>query len=425
MTDMTTKNSEPPKPDWALTHREKKTIRAKAEGRKPPRRKWPWVVLLILAVGGAAIYARTQGLGGQGGAALDGAGAENTVVATDTALDQEPVKSVVMQVLQSELTKITPGTLRESVRITGSLAPDRHLGIPAEISGRVESVAKRAGDRVEAGEVLVQIDLETLENQLAQSRATADATRAQLDFARSELSRTQSLVTRGVATSSTLDSAQANVQQMQANLTALEQQVATAEQSIGKATITAPFAGQISERNVDPGAYVSPGAALMTLVDISALELEGAIPVNYAPRIKTGQAVEITVDGFGDQSFNGAVERVAPIAQSGTRMLPIYATIDNLDDVLRGGMFASGVLVLDQKDGVIGVPVDAVREDADGVFVLKQDGDRVVRQAVTVARTWDRGRLVEISDGLQEGEVIVSAPLARLQPGMKIILIEN
>ncbi|MGC0224588.1 efflux RND transporter periplasmic adaptor subunit [Pseudooceanicola nitratireducens] len=424
---MADRPQEPPKPattkpDWAKTHRERKADAARAEGRKPPRRRWPWIVLLIVALGAGAFWAQSSGLIGSEegeGAGTAPATEEPAVAAEDAA----PARQVTMQLIPAEVTRIEARALRDSVRITGTLTPSRHLGIPAEVSGRVDAVMKRAGDRVEAGEVLVQIDLETLENQLEQSRATADATRAQLDFAKGELERTQSLVDRGVATSSNLDSARSNVQQLQANLTALEQQVATAEQSIGKATITAPFAGQIADRSVDPGAYVSPGTALMTLVDISSLELEGAIPVNYAPQIATGQQVEINVDGFGSKSFEGLVERVAPVASAGTRMLPIYATIENADMILRGGMFASGVLVLEEVTDAIGLPAEALRKDDQGDFVLKIVDGKAQRQAVAVARTWDRGRVVQIAKGLSPDDLVVSAALERLQPGMSVTLI--
>lgn len=415
---MTEKTAEPPKPDWALTGRERKAETAKAEGRRAPRRRWPWIVLILAGLGAGAWVAAQNGLIGS---APD---AEAAVAPAATAEpSEEPAREVVMQLLPSELTEIAPTTLRETVRITGSLAPVRQLGIPAEVSGLVQRVAKSEGQDAVEGETLVQIDLETLRNQLEQSRATAEATRAQLEYAQEQLVRTQSLVDRGVSSSSTLDSNEANARQLRANLAALEKQVSTAERSMEKATIKAPFDGIISERLVDPGAYVTAGTALMTLVDISSLELEAAVPVAYAPKIETGQTVEIIVDGFGDQSFAGTVGRVAPVAVSGTRMLPIYADIENPDNVLRGGMFASGLLVLDESDASIGVPVDAVREDDDGAFVLKREDDKVVRQPVTLGPLWNRGRTVQITEGLAEGDVIVTSPLARLQPGMKITVV--
>lgn len=403
MTDKT----EQPKPDWALTGRERK-----AKDGKTPRRRWPWAVLVIAAVCVGAWMMRDQ------------TPAEPTAETTAApAATENAARDVTMQLLPSELTEIAPRALRDTVRITGSLAPIQQLGIPAEVSGRVESVTKSEGDAVAAGDTLVQIDLETLRNQLDQSRATADATRAQLTYAEEQFTRTQSLVNRGVSSSSTLDSTQANVDQLRANLAALEKQVSTAERAMDKATITAPFAGIIADRSVDPGAYITSGTALMTLVDISSLELEGAVPVSYAPRITPGQTVEITVDGFGDQSFTGTIGRVAPVAVSGTRMLPIYADIDNPDTMLRGGMFASGQLVLNAVEDAIGVPADAVREDDDGTYVLKIEGETVQRQGVTVGSMWDRGRTAQITEGLSDGDVIVSSPMARLQPGMSITVI--
>ena len=78
---------------------------------------------------------------------------------------------------------------------------------------------------------------------------------------------------------------------------------------------------------------------------------------------------------------------------------------------------------LASSSDAIGIPADALREDDEGSFVLKQDGDRVIRQPVEVARTWDRDRIAEIAEGLSPGDVVISAPLDRLQPDMKITVI--
>ncbi|MCB1334535.1 MAG: efflux RND transporter periplasmic adaptor subunit [Roseivivax sp.] len=415
---MTPRTAEPPKPDWALTGRERKAALAEAQGRKRPRRRWPWVVLLLAALGAGAYVARDRGL-------LPGAEVTQPEPAATVQPAEQPARAVVMQLLPGEITEVTQTSLRETVRVTGQLDPVRHLGIPAEVAGRIDTVEIKAGDAAQQGDVLVRIDIETLRNQVEQTRATADATRAQLDFARAQLERTRSLVERGVATATNLDSDAANVEQLQASLVALEQQVANAERSLEKATITAPFAGIVAERSVDPGAYVSPGTALLKLVDISALELAAGVPVAYAPRIQTGQAVEISVDGFEGRSFAGTIERIAPVAASGTRILPVYATIDNPDGLLRGGMFASGALILEQADNVIGIPVEALREDAQGQYVLKRESETVVRQPVRVARSWERGRIAQIDEGLLPGDVIVSAALPRLQPGMSIQIVGN
>ncbi|MGR3454732.1 efflux RND transporter periplasmic adaptor subunit [Pseudooceanicola sp.] len=397
----------PKKPAWTR----RGDTGAKDAGREPYRRRRRWIAPVVILI---AIVAT-------GGYLLSDP--EATAVPEDEV--QVAEREPVMQLLPSELTELEPRTLRETIRVTGSLDPTRKLEIPAEVSGRIDEVTHQPGEAVEAGEVLVRIGIDALTNQLEQQRANAEATRAQLELAQAEYERTQSLVNRGVATVSTLDSQAAQVRQLEANLAAQERQVANAEDALEKATVTAPFDGIVSDRAVDPGAYVSPGTPLMTVVDLSNLTLEGVVPVLYAPMIRAGQTGQISVDGLGDRQFTGTVDRVAPVATAGTRMLPIYASIDNPDNTLRGGMFASGVLVLEQVENAIGIPAAALREDAEGRYVLKLDGARVVRQPVEVARSWDNGRLHEVTSGLSAGDVIVNSAMARLQPGMQVTLVEG
>ncbi|WP_196216721.1 efflux RND transporter periplasmic adaptor subunit [Paracoccus shanxieyensis] len=335
------------------------------------------------------------------------------------APDTTAPPEVVMQLLPSEVHEVAQGGLSDSVQLTGSLVPGRELTISAEVAGRIEAVHVREGDAVVAGQELATIDVETLRNQLEQQQATAAATRAQLELARVQLKRTNDLVARGVTSASTMETDTANVAQLEANYAALMKQVASAEDDLSKARITAPFDGTISARAVNPGAYVTPGTEMLELVDISKMFLEGGVPVNNAPRLATGQRVSIRVDGIDRRSFQGNIDRIAPVAVSGTRVLPVYASIDNPDRVLRGGMFASGELILEQSDG-IGIPASAIRQDGEARYVLKIDGDRVVRQDVQIARNWNRDRTAQISSGLQPGDLIVSQPLERLRDGMRI-----
>ena len=331
--------------------------------------------------------------------------------------------TLVMQLLPSELYEVRTGTLSDTVQITGSLVPARSLSIPAEVSGRIDSVRLRVGDEVAEGAELVTIDVESLRNRLAQSRATAEATRAQLVLAEAQLQRTSDLVRRGVSATSALETEAANLSQIEASYTALLRQVETAEDDLSKARITAPFAGVISARSVDPGTYVTLGTELLGLVDMTALDLEGGVPAVHATRLKPGQRVDLVVDGLADHHFEGVIDRIAPVAVSGTRVLPVFARIDNTDGLLKGGMFASGRLVLEESAGGIGIPADALREDDKGSYVLKITGDQAIRQPVEVMRSWNRGRVIEIASGLAPGDTIVALKLERLQPGATVSLV--
>ncbi len=394
------------KPEWALSGRERKAA-ARAKAGLAPKKRRGWLILLILALiaAGALWYMKTQ----------RAAPVEQAAPAEDTTL--------TMQILPTELLTIEPRLLRETVKVTGSLAPQRQLHLSAEVSGRVEDVTGREGDAVTTGQQLIQIDVETLTNQLEQQRASADSTRAQLKLAQNQLERTRNLVNRGLAPSSDLETGQASADQLAASLSAQEKQVESAQTSLSHARITAPFDGMISNRSVDPGSYVGIGSALMTLVDLSHLEFEATVPVRYAASVKQGLEVELTVEGVGAVQVKGNVERINPVAITGSRMLPIYVGIDNPDGLLRGGMFASGHLVLEEKPDAIGVPYNAVYQDDAGAYVFKRDGDKVVRQGVEVARDWFGGRTVEIASGLSTGDVIVSQPLQQLRAGANIMVV--
>ncbi|MWD28562.1 efflux RND transporter periplasmic adaptor subunit [Aquicoccus sp. SCR17] len=419
------------KPDWALTRRERKA-KARAEAGLPPKKRRWWIVALVVVIvaGAAGWWYQT------GGKAVveeqiaayqtqqDEAAAQAEAEA-QAARDAKAAEVPVMQLTPSELLEIAPRRLRETVKVTGSLAPRQQLHLSAEVSARVDTVAVRAGDTVDEGQLLVQLDVETLSNQLEQQRASAEATRAQLKLARNQLERTQSLVDRGLSPPTELEAGQANVEQLEASLAAQEKQVENAERSLDHARVEAPFAGAIAERSVDPGSYVATGSPLLTLVDLSSLEFEATVPVSYAPAIEKDQPVELTVEGVRDREFRGRVERISPVAIQGSRMLPVYVGIDNPGGVLRGGMFASGQLILEQKDEAIGIPAQAVREDKEGRFVLVRDGDHVRRRAVEIARDWDGGRMVEIAEGLEPGDVIVAEPLSQLRAGYEISIVEE
>ena len=395
------------KPEWAKTRREREREALAAAGLTR-RRRWPWIllVLVIVAAVAAAVFFLGQG---------------QQPVAPEAPVEEQPAETAtVMQLRQDEVLTVEPQRLENLVRITGSIAPVRQTQVSSEVNGQIAEVLVRAGDAVEQGDVLVQIDISNLELQLNQARATAEATRAQLSTAENELARTQDLISRGLAPSSGLEQAQGTVNQLRASLVALEQQVAGAENAVANGTVTAPLTGIVSVRAVEPGQTVAAGTPLVTVVDLSSVEVVAAAPVGTAAQIKRGQTVRITVEGLPGRTFEGEVDRINPVAQEGTRTIPVYVALENTDGLLRGGMFATGNIVIEAVEDAIAVPAAAIREDAEGSFVLKLDGETVVRQAVEPGAVWSTSRLTEIRSGLAAGDVIGAAVLPQLVPGTGI-----
>ncbi|HBZ42697.1 MAG TPA: efflux RND transporter periplasmic adaptor subunit [Maritimibacter sp.] len=401
-------NMENTKPDWAMNKREKARAERVAAGEEPKKRaKWPWVVLVLLIAGGAGGYLYTQ----------------QPMESVEVVEEVEQI--TVVQLAPYEVETLAPMTLEETLRMTGSLTPAQQVHLSAEVSARLVSVSVREGDRVEQGDVLAEFDVDTLENQLAQALSNAQATRVQVNQAQSDFNRTQTLVERGLAAPTALENARSGLEQLQAQLSAQETAVENAEASLDKARVMAPFAGAISERAADPGEFIATGSPLFTLVDLSSFEVKATAPVSKSPMIEPGQTVELTVEGFGDKTFNGTVERINPVALEGSRALPVYISLANSDGQLRGGMFASGRIVLDSKENGLSVPIEALRTDADGDYVLVVTGDTLERRAVEVTREWANGARVEIASGVEPGETVLAAAMPEVRAGQAVALIEE
>ena len=393
-----------PKPEWAQSRREKRNADRVAQGLKPRRRILPWIVLAVIAAAIAAfVFLRP---------------------APPPVQEVAQEAPVTKQIRQSETVNVAGATLRQTVKVTGTLVPGQQSEVSAQASGRVIAVLKRPGDAVREGDVLAQIDRATLELQLSQQQATAEATRAQLVSSQQQLDRTEELARQGLASPSTLEQARSATAALSANLAALETAVESAELALNNATVKSPLTGTISSRSVEPGQTISAGTPLFTIVNLDEMEFQAAASVNNSAMVENGQAVDINVTGLEGQTFEGVVTRVNPVAVSGTRTVPIYIELQNAEGSLRGGMFATGNITVLEKTDAHALPAAALREDAEGQFVLKLTDGTLARQGVEVVAEWERGRLVEVT-GLADGDMVVAAPLDDLEDGEAYSLVEG
>lgn len=401
------------KPDWAMSRRERRRAERARAGLPPPRRKWPWVLLVLLLALGAAAFAFREEIE----ARLAAAAPTEAPEAVPTVAEAPRLT----QINRNEWSLAEPQTLRRTVKVIGTLRPSRTADLSAETSGQVEAVLARPGDRVSEGDLLVQIDVErlTLDRDLAESNAAA--TRSQLALAEQQLERAQQLSERGVGAAASLDEARSNVQQFRATLIAQEEQVAVAERALQGAAVHAPFDGVISSRDVEAGNVVAAGSPLLTLVDLTRMEMLASAPVSAGASLRPGQAVELRVDGIGGQSFAGVVDRIAPVAEEGTRTLTVYVLIENEEGRLLGGMFATGEIIVAEAPEAIAVPREAIRSEG-GDHVLVVEEGALVRRDVTRAGEW-QGGLVEV-EGLEAGAQVVTAALEGLEPGEPVELVE-
>jgi len=322
-----------------------------------------------------------------------------------------------------EVDTVTRDTLMSVLPISGSLSPLNETLIKSKVGAEVLAVLVREGQQVSAGDELVRLDTRTLSAQHDSAKASLDRARAELDIAQLNFENSERLFQRGVLPKTDLDTKKGLFDAARATVKLSEAQLRMAAIALDDTTVRAPFDGIVSRRLVDPGGKVSPDAPLVELVDLEKMEFQASAPAIEMRDVRVGQHAEVNVDGYSNEVFDAVLERISPVAEKGSRLVLLYLAMDNADSRLRGGMFAQGKLVLERREQVLSVPSAAVRHDQASTFVLVIADGVLTRREVTlglVSREPDR---IEVTSGLQEGEVVLAVRFSALEPGTPVRIV--
>ena len=156
---------------------------------------------------------------------------------------------------------------------------------------------------------------------------------------------------------------------------------------------------------------------LVTIVDLTQMELQAMAPANDTPALAMGMKVALTIDGFGDRRFTGTIERINPTTEAGTRAILVFIHIPNPDAALRGGMFGTGKVTLAAGEPAPTLPAVAIRTEAGQAFVWTIENGKLARRIVTVGRRDDTVGRVEIKTALSPGIPVLAAPFDNLKAG--------
>jgi len=332
--------------------------------------------------------------------------------------EQKPAAAVaVAEFLQNDLYIVEPGALERSLPITGSLMPFNEATVKAKVAGELVAVPVREGESVKQGQMLAKIDLTEVQARVAGREADMQAARAQLTWAEKNRSQQKALLEKAFISQSAFDNIQSNHDVAVAKLHAAEADLVVARKALGDAVLVAPFAGIVSQRHAQPGERVALDAKVVSIVDLSRLQLEASVPPAAIGQVKVGQSMSFRVEGFGERDFAGRIERINPAATAGSRSISIYAVIDNREGLLRGGMFAQGALTLGRVENTLAVPATAVREEIGQTYVYAIENGLIKRKNVKVGPADSAGR-VQVLEGLSAGDRIVRANLGSLREGV-------
>ena len=321
-----------------------------------------------------------------------------------------PARPPAVEVAKVELVKLT-----DDAQAVGSLRSRQSVVLKPEVSGRVTQLNFRDGERVRRGQLLVQLDDLLQQAQLQQAQA-------ELSIAQANNKRNQELVAQNFISRRSLDESAANLEVAQAKL-------ALARATAARLRIVAPFDGIAGIRTVNVGDYLKDGAEIVNIEDLDAVFVDFRLPERFQAKVQRGQTALVSMDSLPGRQYAAVVQAIDPLVDANGRSIGIRGCIDNRHLQLRPGMFARVTAVFAERDNARVIPEEAIVPQGGRQFVIKlvdgPDQDTKIAQRVEVKVGIRQPGKVEITEGLQPGDLVVTAGQQRVQKdGMPVRVTE-
>ena len=304
---------------------------------------------------------------------------------------------------------VRSGMVVDKVESIGTVRAREAVTITGKIVGIVTHIRFTEGQKVQAGETLVELDSGAVSAELDQARAL-------LDDARNQLVRGRGLQAGQTIAAQRLDTLEALARQA-------EGRVRQAEAKLEELRVTAPFSGRVGLRQVSLGALIQPGTAITTLDDVSRVRVEFSVPEVYLARVQLGRQVEARSIAYGDRRFSGQVAIIDTRIDPATRSVRVISEFDNADEALRPGLFLNVEMVLEERPTALLIPEEAIDPVGDRAFVYVIRDGRAKRQEVKLGLRLPGE--VEIREGVAAGEPVVVRGIQRLRPDAPVRIIET
>ena len=323
------------------------------------------------------------------------------VLAVTATLLSLPISA---QGLPAEVITVSSKTLDKTISAVGNLRANESIMLRPEQSGRINKILFSEGGKVEKGTPLFVLDSSIYIAELKSAQARVQLSRVDYD-------RAKSLLRKKVGSVQERDSTLAQLRVDQA-------QEALAQARLDKMTIKAPFTGYTGLRLVSPGDYVNQGENLVQLTDLSTLKLDLRVPEIYLSELQPGREIEVNVDALPGEVIKGKVTAISPSSDSNAHNIEIRASIPNTGGKLRPGLFAKVSLLVDQQTTVV-IPEQAIIPKDGLFFVMTVTEENKVAMA-PVKMGQRRPGVVQIIEGLNNGDVLITAGQIKLFPGMPV-----
>ncbi len=330
----------------------------------------------------------------------------------------EDKPATVLQFQPAEVVQPTLAAMPAVIEFSGPLVAPGTVVVRAKSNGTLLSLAVGEGSRVQAGQALGQLDLEELRHRVAERGAAMEAMRAQMEQAERSHKANEGLADKAFIAPTALENSRAAYDAARANWQAARAQLDTMQVSLRQAALVSPISGIVAKRHALPGEKLSSEQQILTIVDLSKLELAGLVGTHEVSRLAPGMSVQVQVEGL-DQPVQARISRIAPAAEPGTRSICVTLALDNPRELYRAGQYAVARVVLDDDKQRLTLPLAAISRNAGQEQVWMIEKGELVRRIVTTGRSDERGGRIEILKGLAPGAQVLAARFDNLREGDK------
>ncbi len=332
------------------------------------------------------------------------------------AADAKSKTPVALEFTTAEVARPLLAKMPVTVEFSGPLVAPRTAIVRAKAAGTLLALSVAEGSRVKSGQVIGDIDLSDLESRLNDRTALVESAQAGLLEAERQNTANVGLAAQNFISSTALQSSQAKLDAARAQLKSAQAQLSMSRIGIREATLASPISGIVGKRHVVPGEKVSAEQQVVTIVDLSTLELAGTVGTHEVSLLSPGQAVEVQVEGQSTP-VAGRIDRIAPAAEAGTRAIGVVVVLENKDERFRAGQYAQARVVLPDTAQRLTVPATAVGQASGQDFVWAIEKGSLVRRIVITGRKDAAGGRVEVSKGLADDVQILAMRFDNLKEG--------
>ena len=323
-----------------------------------------------------------------------------------------------LQLGADEVLRVMPVNLPLGVPVSGALRAVDSAMVKARVGGELQGLTVREGDSVKVGQEVARIDPTEARARLRQAQQQADAAKSQVDINQRQYTNNRALVDQGFISSTALVTSQASLEAAQSSYQAAVAAADVARKALDDTVLKSPISGQVAQRLAQPGERVAVDARIIEVVDLSRLELEALLPPADSVAVRVGQKAQLSVEGI-PAPVTATVVRINPSAQAGSRTVPVYLRVEQIQNAapLRPGLFVQGTLDTGRAD-VLAVPLDAVRTDKPAPYLQTlKDGRVAYTEVKTGTRAVVGGQTLVAVEGVPVGTPVIARRIGQLREG--------